>query len=114
MTSNSDYFQNYHSFRFLRFPHSLLFDVKYAKVSNDAKILFALMYDRISLSEKNGFYDKQGRVFIYYTIKEIESTLHCSHNKAIRMLNELEGIKLIQRAKQGQGRPTKFYIKRVF
>lgn len=112
MTNNSDYIRNYYSFRFLRLPHSLLFDVKYSDVSNDAKILFALMYDRISLSEKNGFYDKQGRVFIYYTIKEIESTLHCSHNKAIRMLNELERQKLIQRTKQGQGRPTKFYIKR--
>ena len=114
MTNFSDYFENTAKFRFLKFPHSLLSDPRYMGISNDAKLLYALMLDRTSLSARHSWYDKQGKLFIYYTIKEIEGTLQCSHNKVIRLLNELEKVKLIQRVKQGQGKPTKFYVKNIF
>lgn len=113
MTNFSANFQNSDHFRFLKFPHSLLSDKRYAGITNDAKLLYALMLDRTSLSVKHSWYDREGRLFIYYTVKEIEGTLQCSHNKVLRMLDELENVRLIQRAKQGQGKPTKFYIKKI-
>lgn len=106
-------FQNNDQFRFLKFPHSLLSDKRYSGITNDAKLLYALMLDRTSLSVKHSWYDREGRLFIYYTVKEVEETLQCSHNKVLRMLDELENVRLIQRAKQGQGKPTKFYIKKI-
>ena len=113
MTNISVNYQNNNQFRFLKFPHSLLSNRRYAGITNDAKLLYALMLDRTSLSVKHSWYDKEGRVFIYYTVKEVESTLQCSHNKVLRMFGELETVRLIQRVKQGQGKPTKFYIKKI-
>ncbi len=113
MTNFFDSLQNSEQFRFLKFPLALLFEPRYASVTNDAKLLYALMLDRTSLSIKHCWYDKQGRLYIYFTIREIETTLQCSHNKALRMLDELERVHLIQRIRQGQGKPTKFYIKSI-
>lgn len=65
---------------------------------------------------QNGWYDDMGRVFIYYTLDEIQEDLNCGHEKAVRLLAELDtgkkGFGLIERVKQGQGRPTKLYVKR--
>jgi len=113
MTNVSEQNQKSTQFRFLKFPHSLLADERYMRISNDAKLLYAMMLDRTSLSVKHSWYDKNGKLFIYYTIKEIEGTLRCGHNKALRMLDELENVQLIRRIKQGQGKPTKFYIKKI-
>ena len=48
----------------------------------DAKLLYGLLLDRMSLSAKNGWYDEQGRVYIYYTLDEIQEDLNCGHDKA--------------------------------
>lgn len=56
-----------------------------------------------------------GRVYIYYTLEEIQNDLRCAHGKAVKLLAELDkgkGFSLIERVKQGQGRPTKIYVKR--
>ncbi len=113
MTNFSDNLQNSEQFRFLKFPLSLLNDPRYMRITNDAKILYALMLDRTSLSVKHSWYDREGMLFIYFTVKEIEERLQCSHNKALRMLGELEQVQLIRRIKQGQGKPTKFYVKKI-
>ena len=59
---------------------------------------------------------RYGRVFIYYTLDEIQEDLDCGHEKAVRLLAELDtgkkGFGLIERVKQGQGRPAKIYVKR--
>ena len=85
-------------------------------MSTDAKLLYGLLLDRMGLSAKNGWYDDMGRVFIYYTLDEIQEDLNCGHEKAVRLLAELDtgkkGFGLIERVKQGQGRPTKIYVKR--
>ncbi len=113
MTNISDNLQNYAQFRFYKFPQSLISNTRYNSITNDAKLLYTLMLDRTSLSVKNSWYDRYGNLFIYYTIKDIEKSLQCSHNKAVRTLDELEAVKLIQRVKQGQGRPTRIYVKKI-
>ena len=70
----------------------------------------------MGLSAKHGWYDELGRVYIYYTLDEIQTDLMCGHNKAVRLLAELDtckdGFGLIERVKQGQGRPAKIYVKK--
>ena len=113
---NYDYFFGNHSdqFQFYRIPRRLILGVEFRFLSTDAKLLYGLLLDRMGLSVKNGWYDDLGRVYIYYTLEDIQEDLNCGHNKAIKLLAELDtekGIGLIERVKQGQGRPCRIYVK---
>lgn len=102
-------------FSFYRIPRPLIRDKRFSKLSTDAKLLYGLMLDRMGLSARNGWYDSEGRVYIYYTAEEIREDLCCGNDKALKLLGELDtkkGIGLIERVKQGQGKPTKIYVKR--
>ena len=95
---------------FIRVPKMLIYGDKYRFLSVHAKLLYALVADRASLSLSNEWIDCDGRVFIYFTIREICETLLCAHDKACRVLAELEDFGLIERQKQGQGNPTIIYV----
>lgn len=96
-------------YAFFRIPKLLLTDERFAEVSTDAKLLYGLLLDRMELSYRNGWIDEQNRVFIIFTAEEVMSTLHCRSEKAARLFAELDsskGIGLIERKRQGLGRPT--------
>lgn len=112
-----DYFYGGESeqFSYYRIPRLLVTGPQFRKLSTDAKLLYGLMLDRMGLSAKNGWYDEKSKVFIYYAMSEIQCDLNCGHDKAIKMLAELDcgkGIGLIERVKQGQGKPARIYVKR--
>ncbi len=111
--SNSEYFCGTEAerFSFFRIPRALVKDARFRDLSTDAKLLYGLMLDRMSLSRRSGWLDEQNRVFIYFTLEEIQEVLACGHNKATRLLVELEKYALIERVRQGQGKPAKIYIK---
>ena len=113
----SDYFygDEAEQFQFFRIPRQLITNPKFKHLSTDAKLLYGMLLDRMSLSAKNSWYDDDGRIYIYYTVDEICSDINCGLNKAIKLLAELDtakGVGLIDRVKQGQGKPTKIYVKR--
>lgn len=102
------------SYTFYRFPKLLITDDRFKVLSSDAKILYGLMLDRISLSIKNGWLDSDKRVYIYYSLEDVMTDLNCSKNTAMKSLQELDagsGIGLIERKKQGQGKPALIYVK---
>ena len=102
-------------YTFYRIPKTLIFDPKYRYLSTDAKLLYGLMLDRMGLSKRNNWVDKMNRVYIYFTAQEICEVLNCKNDKALKLLAELDidkGIGLIERIKQGQGKPTKIYVKK--
>ncbi len=102
-------------FAYYRIPRLLITGSQFKNISTDAKLLYGLMLDRMCLSRKNGWLDNCGRVYIFYPLNEIQEALNCGHNKGVRLLAELDvgsGIGLIERIKQGQGNPTKIYVKR--
>lgn len=102
------------SFSFFRIPRELIKGERFKKLSTDAKLLYGLLLDRMSLSAKNGWYDEMGRVYIYYTVDEIKEDMGCACGKACKLLAELDnekGIGLIERVKQGQGKPDKIFVK---
>ena len=102
-------------FSFYRIPRQLIVGPEFKHVSTDAKLLYGLMLDRMGLSARNGWYDEENRVFIYYPLDEIKEAINCSNDKAVKLLAELDsgkGIGLIQRVKQGQGKPARIYVKR--
>lgn len=102
-------------FSYFRIPRLLITSPRFKSLSIEAKLLYGLMLDRMGLSSKNGWHEDDGRVFIHYTLEEICDDLSCGHNKAVKLVAELDGsdgIGLIDRKKQGQGKPTKIYVKR--
>lgn len=114
-----DYFYLHESeqFNFYRIPKVLVTGEDFRSLSTDAKLLYGLLMDRMSLSTRNGWIDQRGRVYIYYPIDEIEKELCCSHGKAVRLMSELDtgtGIGLIRRVRRGLGLPSIIYVKSFF
>ena len=101
-------------FIFFKMPHQLFDNPHFKRLSTAAKLLYGMLLDRMSLSARNGWHDDAGRVYIYYTVKEVCQDIGCGRNKAMRLLAELDtvkGIGLIERIKQGQGKPDKIFVK---
>ena len=94
---------------FFKMPKALFTD-KYKGLSAEAKLLYGLMLDRMNLSAINGWCDKNGEVFIFYTIAETSEKLGCGHDKATRLQRELEKYNLLCRKYQGKGKPVKLYV----
>ena len=101
-------------FSFFKIPKLLITHEIFRGLSNDAKILYGLLLDRMSLSQKNKWYDEENRAYIVCSIEEITELLNCSRNKAIKSLQELDtdkGIGLIEKRRLGQGNNTIMYVK---
>lgn len=102
---------------FCRIPRQLITVEAFKGLSTDAKLLYALMLERMGLSAQNGWHDEYSRIYIYYIVNEIRAVLNCGNDKAIKLLPEpdtVKGIGLIERVKQGQGKPTKIFCKELF
>ena len=98
--------------RFIRMPRALLDEV-YGDISAEVKYLYTLMLDRVSLSMRKGWRDNDGRVYIYFTLKDAERLLKVGKNKAVNLFKRLEELGLIRRRKQGQGKPARVYVRRL-
>lgn len=108
-----DYFyeEQSESYSFYRIPKMLFTEEIFEALSTDAKVLYGLLLDRISLSRENGWMDDAGRVYVYYTIKSVKKSMRCANTKACGLLRELDEFGLIERKKQGLGKPTIIYVK---
>ena len=101
-------------FSFYRVPRLLIKDARFKKLSSDAKLLYGLMLDRMSLSIKHEWVDEKNRAYIIYTIDSIKDDLGCSKEKAIKVLAELDSVKgigLVEKIRRGLGKPDIIYVK---
>ncbi|MCI8529774.1 MAG: replication initiator protein A [Lachnospiraceae bacterium] len=111
-----DYFHGIEAeqYSFYRVP-KVLFTADYFKaLTCEAKVLYGLMLDRMSLSVRNRWFDEEDRVYIIFTIEEIMELLCCRTQKAVKLLKELDtenGIGLIEKRRPGLGRPNVIYVK---
>ena len=102
-------------YSFYRVPKALVKADLFQKMSGDAKLLYAVLLDRMSLSIKNGWQDKHGNAYIICTIEEVMDSIHCARQKAVKLLNELEQeFRLIERRRQGLGKPNLLYVKDLY
>ena len=104
-------------FTFYRIPKILITSPHFKKISDSAKLLYGLMLDRMSLSIRNGWLDDDNRAYIFFTTNDIMEQMCCGTEKATKMLAELDsekGIGLIERVKQGQGKPAIIYLKKFY
>ncbi|MCD7814857.1 MAG: replication initiator protein A [Lachnospiraceae bacterium] len=111
-----DYFHEHESeqFSFYRIPKLLFTDEHFHDLSCEAKVLYGLMLDRMCLSLKNHWIDREKRVYIVFTLEQVTEYLNCGRDKGMKILAELDskkGIGLIERVKQGFGKPDAIYVK---
>jgi len=101
-------------FSFYRVPRLLIKDERFKGLSSDAKLLYGLMLDRMSLSMKNGWFDDENRAYIHYTVENIMEDLGCARATCAKVIAELDskkGIGLIEKKRQGLGKPDIIYVK---
>ena len=111
-----DYFRGMEAeqYSFYRVPKVLFTAECFKSLSCDAKVLYGLMLDRMSLSIKNRWFDEEDRVYIIFTVEEIAELLNCGTQKAVKLMKELDdnqGIGLIEKKRLGLGKPNVIYVK---
>lgn len=112
MNYNYFYGQSGELFSYFRIPKALFQDHRFRQLSTDARTLYGILLDRMSLSVKNHWLDEQSRVYIIFTTEEIMEALSCANQKACRLMLELEkDAGLIERKRQGLGKPSLIYVK---
>ena len=87
-------------------PRFLLQDEALRDISNDAKVLYALLLDRASISRQNGYVEPDGTIRLCFTLEQAQTKLHRSRQSATRIFRELEYSGLIIQKKQGLGKPA--------
>ena len=98
------------SCEFLKIPKAMFISETYRRLSSDAKLAYALLYDRLSLSKLNGWINEQDEVYLIYTREEVAEDLGISYKKAIAAFRELISASLITERRCGRGMPNKIYI----
>ena len=99
-------------FSFYRIPKALFTEPNFRELSTDAKVLYGILLDRMSLSLKNQWQDAQNKFYIFFTVEEFMDALNCANQKATRLMVELEKqAGLIERKRQGLGKPILIYVK---
>ena len=91
---------------YIPLPRFLLQDEQLRDISNDAKVLYALLLDRASVSRQNGYVEPDGTIRLYFTLEQAQKKLHRSRQSVTRIFQQLEFSGLICRRKQGLGRPA--------
>ena len=110
-----DYFYGLEAdaYSFIRVPKLLINLPIYKDLTSDDKLLYGILLDRMSLSAKNRWMDDDGRVYIIFTIEDVMEALNCAQHKAVKLMNNLETkAHLIERKRQGQGKPSLIYVKK--
>lgn len=101
-------------YTFYRIPKILFTAECFRSLSCEAKVLYGLLLDRMSLSIKNRWLDEEDRVYIVFKVEEIVELMDCGTQKATKLLKELDadkGIGLIEKKRQGLGKPNVIYVK---
>ena len=92
---------------YLPYPRFLL----ETDLSHTARELYALLLDRSTLSQKNGWQDSEGRTYIVYPIAEIAEMLDKGCTTIKGALNELDAAGLLERRRTGFSAANRLYVK---
>ena len=115
-TAKFDYYYGTQAeaYSFYRIPKVLFTSAYFKKLSCEAKVLYGLMLDRMSLSIKNRWFDEEGKVYIIFSIDDVKEYMGCHQQKAVKLMQELDqekGIGLIEKKRIGFGKANTIYVK---
>ncbi|WP_188349693.1 replication initiator protein A [Staphylococcus aureus] len=97
--------------KFYQLPKVFFTNKKYMQLTNDAKIAYALLKDRLELSIKNNWFDENGDIFFIFTNEKLKNILNCHDGKLTKIKKELSKADLLEQVRCGQGKPNKLYLK---
>ncbi|HDD6623553.1 TPA: replication initiator protein A [Staphylococcus aureus] len=98
--------------KFYQLPKVLFTNEKYMKLSNDAKVAYAILQDRLELSIKNEWFNEHGDIYFIYTNEKLKEILNCQNSKLSKIKNELISVDLLEQIRTGQGKPNQLYLNR--
>lgn len=99
---------------YYQIPMELFFNKNYKnKLNSDSKILYGFLLNRLTLSAKNNWFDKEGNVFLIFTRKEVQELLNLSDKTVTKAFKQLSDCKLIHEKKQGSTKPNLIYVGKI-
>ena len=99
---------------YYQIPMELFFNKNYKnKLNSDSKILYGFLLNRLTLSAKNNWFDKEGNVFLILTRKEVQELLNLSDKTVTKAFKQLSDCKLIYEKKQGSTKPNLIYVGKI-
>ena len=96
--------------QFYKFPKSFIYNEKYAKLPSTAMIVYAVLRDRLALSLKNGYWDEDGRAFVYFSQENLAELFHMTRQSIANAIKALQEVDLVETKRQGFNKPNKIYI----
>lgn len=100
--------------RFYQIPKELVENPNYnSKLNSDAKLLYALLLDRMELSRKNNWINENGEIYLLYSRENIQEALNISKPTAVKAFKQLTEAELIKEVRQGLGKPNVIYIGKI-
>ena len=91
----------------------LFINEKYKKLSDSAKVTYAILNDRVSLSIKNNWIDQNGDIYFIFTNENLQEVLDKSKNTITKIKKELQEVGLLEQVKTGFNRPNKLYLHEI-
>lgn len=99
--------------KFYQLPKVFFTNPKYQSISNDGKIAYAILRDRLNLSIKNNWIDENGDIYFIFTNETLKRILNISSpNKLSKIKKELEKADLFSQIRVGLNKPNKLYLKK--
>lgn len=100
--------------KYYQIPQELFVSSLYKnKLNSDSKILYAFLLDRLSLSQKNHWFDEYGRVYLIFTREEVQNKLNLSDKTATKAFKQLSEVNLVNEKRQGLGKPNLIYVGKI-
>lgn len=102
----------YYTEKFYQMPQVLFTSPKYKNMTNDARVMYALLKDRNSYSIRNHWFDDEGNIYFIFTNNELMEMLNCGREKLIKVKNELINKNLLFQKRMGLNQPNRLYLLR--
>lgn len=100
--------------KYYQIPQELFVNRLYKEnLNSDSKILYAFLLDRLSLSQKNHWFDKEGRVYLIFTREEVQNKLCLCEKTVTKAFKQLAEVNLIAEKRQGLGKPNLIYVGKI-
>ena len=111
-----DYYKNNEILEnsYYQIPQELFVNSLYKeKLNSDSKILYSFLLDRLSLSQRNHWFDEYGRVYLIFTREEVQNKLCLSEKTVTKAFKQLLEVNLISEKRQGLGKPNLIYVGKI-
>ena len=123
MTKSTDfnYYEadNVYGALFFQFPKVLMYGEQYKHLSNDAKLAYMVLKDRLEYSLRNNWVDEEGHVYFIFTVKELQDLFNCATEKAVKIKKELQTANLLKQTQMGfnpktkKNEPNRLYLSKL-